>query len=86
VSLACDDYVFSLDAIQKLIGREIPVQWPSEKLISRAAAPSSPRPHASRQPSRRPPTRRGDTARMRIPLVDDDPDNFGRTKRKSRRR
>jgi ATP-dependent RNA helicase RhlB len=86
VSLACDDYVFSLDAIQKLIGREIPVEWPSEDLIGRAAAPSSPRPHASRQPSRRPPSRRGDTARMRIPLVDDDPDNFGRTKRKSRRR
>ena len=86
VSLACDDYVFSLDAIQKLIGREIPVEWPSEDLIGRAAAPSSPRPHASRQPSRRPPSHRGDTARMRIPLVDDDPDNFGRTKRKSRRR
>ena len=86
VSLACDDYVFSLDAIQKLIGREIPVEWPSEDLIGRAAAPSSPRPHVSRQPSRRPPPRRGDTARMRIPLVDDDPDNFGRTKRKSRRR
>jgi ATP-dependent RNA helicase RhlB len=85
VSLACDDYVFSLDAIQKLIGREIPVEWPSENLIGRTAAPSSPRPHASRQPSRRPPARR-DTARMRIPLVDDDPDNFGRTKRKSRRR
>ena len=86
VSLACDDYVFSLDAIQKLIGREIPVEWPSEDLIGRAAAPSSPRPHASRQPSRRPPARRGDTARMRIPLVEDDPDNYGRTKRKSRRR
>jgi ATP-dependent RNA helicase RhlB len=86
VSLACDDYVFSLDAIQKLIGREIPVEWPSEELIGRGAVPSSPRPHASRQPSRRPPSRRGDTARMRIPLVDDDPDNYGRTKRKSRRR
>jgi ATP-dependent RNA helicase RhlB len=86
VSLACDDYVFSLDAIQKLIGREIPVEWPSENLIGRTAAPSSPRPHASRQPSRRPPARRGETARMRIPLVEDDPDNFGRTKRKSRRR
>ena len=35
VSIACDDYVFSLDAIQKLIGREIPVEWPSEDLIGR---------------------------------------------------
>ena len=86
VSLACDDYVFSLDAIQKLIGREIPVEWPSEKLIARAAAPSSPRPHVSRQPSHRPPPRRGETARVRIPLATDDPDKYGRTKRKSRRR
>ena len=86
VSLACDDYVFSLDAIQKLIGREIPVEWPSEKLIGRAAAPSSPRPHVSRQPSRRPPPRRGETARVRIPLDTADPDKYGRTKRKSRRR
>jgi Superfamily II DNA and RNA helicases len=89
VSLACDDYVFSLDAIQKLIGREIPVEWPSEKLIGRAAAPSSPRPHVSRQPSHRPPPRRGETARVRIPLsptATDDPDKYGRTKRKSRRR
>jgi ATP-dependent RNA helicase RhlB len=86
VSLACDDYVFSLDAIQKLIGREIPVEWPSEKLIGRAAAPSSPRPHVSRQPSHRPPPRRGETARVRIPLATADPDKYGRTKRKSRRR
>jgi ATP-dependent RNA helicase RhlB len=89
VSLACDDYVFSLDAIQKLIGREIPVEWPSENLIGRAAAPSSPRPHVSRQPSHRPPPRRGETARVRIPLsptATDDPDKYGRTKRKSRRR
>jgi len=81
VSLACDDYVFSLDAIQKLIGREIPIEWPSEDLFRRAAA--APRLH----PARRPPPRR--EARMRIPLstpMSDDPDNYGRTKRKSRRR
>jgi ATP-dependent RNA helicase RhlB len=81
VSLACDDYVFSLDAIQKLIGREIPIEWPSEELFRRGV--SAPRPH----PARRPPPRR--EARMRIPLttpVPDDPGNYGRTKRKSRRR
>ena len=86
VSLACDDYVFSLDAIQKLIGREIPVEWPPEELFRRTA--SAPR---SRLPRR--PARRHDTARMRIPISaptpapdDDDPSGYGRTKRRSRRR
>src|SRR5512144_1603721 len=33
VSIACEDYVFSLDSIQKLIGREIPVQWAPEEIL-----------------------------------------------------
>ena len=32
VSFACDDYVFSLDAIEKRVGRKIPVEWPAEEL------------------------------------------------------
>jgi ATP-dependent RNA helicase RhlB len=89
VSLACDDYVFSLDAIQKLIGREIPVEWPSEELFRKGPAASAPRAHAQRRPPPRPPSRRGETARVRIPLASpaaDDSDKYGRTKRKSRRR
>jgi len=89
VSLACDDYVFSLDAIQKLIGREIPVEWPSEELFRKGPAASAPRAHAVRRPPFRPPARRGETARVRIPLASpaaEDPDKYGRTKRKSRRR
>jgi ATP-dependent RNA helicase RhlB len=89
VSLACDDYVFSLDAIQKLIGREIPVEWPPEELFRKGPAASAPRAHAVRRPPPRPPARRGETARVRIPLASpaaEDPDKYGRTKRKSRRR
>ena len=89
VSLACDDYVFSLDAIQKLIGREIPVEWPPEELFRRGPAPSAPRAHLSHRPPHRQPARRAETARVRIPLASpaaDAPDNYGRTKRKSRRR
>ena len=89
VSLACDDYVFSLDAIQKLIGREIPVEWPSEDLFRKGPAASAPRAHAARRPPFRQPGRRGETARVRIPIAPpaaDDPDKYGRTKRKSRRR
>jgi ATP-dependent RNA helicase RhlB len=83
VSLACDDYVFSLDAIQKLIGRDVPVQWPPEELFRRDAAalgPRHPRPRVSRP---------GQTARVRIPIAarpGDDSADYGRTKRKSRRR
>jgi ATP-dependent RNA helicase RhlB len=82
VSLACDDYVFSLDAIQKLIGREIPVEWPSDGLFDRGHA--APRQHLPRRP-----LRRQETARVRIPIAapdEDDPADYGRTKRKSRRR
>ena len=87
VALACDDYVFSLDAIQKLIGREIPVEWPAEDLFRQVS--SAPRPHPSYRPGRRPPARRENPLRMRIPLAApaaDESDRFGRTKRKSHRR
>jgi ATP-dependent RNA helicase RhlB len=89
VSLACDDYVFSLDAIQKLIGREVPVEWPSEELFRKGHAASAPRAHSPRRPPQRQPARRGETARMRITLAApaaDESDRYGRTKRKSRRR
>ena len=89
VSLACDDYVFSLDAIQKLIGREIPVEWPAEDLFRKGHGASGPRGHWPRRAPRRQPARRGETARMRIPLAAPaaaEPDQYGRTKRKSRRR
>ncbi|MBL8112108.1 MAG: DEAD/DEAH box helicase [Acidobacteria bacterium] len=33
ISLACDDYVFSLDAIQRLIGHKIPVDFASDELF-----------------------------------------------------
>ncbi len=52
ISLADEDYVFSLDAIQRLIGMKIPVEFADDKLfappgaapkIERAAAPPAPR-------------------------------------------
>jgi ATP-dependent RNA helicase RhlB len=83
VSLACDDYVFSLDAIQKLIGRDIPVQWPTDDLFRRDATALRPRHPRPRTPRQSP------TARVRIPIAAppaDDSADYGRTKRKSRRR
>jgi ATP-dependent RNA helicase RhlB len=80
VSFACDDYVFSLDAIEKRVGRKIPVEWPTESLFRSGRVANAPRAHAgfrSRPESRRetpkPPAQTADEA-------------FGRTKRKSRRR
>jgi hypothetical protein len=39
ISLADEDYVFSLDAIQRLIGMKIPVEHADDALLSPAAAP-----------------------------------------------
>jgi ATP-dependent RNA helicase RhlB len=80
VSFACDDYVFSLDAIEKRIGRKIPVEWPSEGLIRSGRVAQAPRGHAGFR-SRPEPRREAPKAK---PLTESE--SFGRTKRKSRRR
>jgi ATP-dependent RNA helicase RhlB len=41
ISLADEDYVFSLDAIQRLIGMKIPVEHPDEALFAAPTVPSS---------------------------------------------
>src|SRR5215471_5007013 len=46
VSFACDDYVFSLDAIEERIGRKIPVEWPPEELFRSGKIANAPRPSA----------------------------------------
>jgi ATP-dependent RNA helicase RhlB len=85
VSFACDDYVFSLDAIQKLIGRPIPVEWPPQELFRSGKVANAPRPHAAGQPRRYGPG--GKPASVRIPIAGSPEDDaFGRTKRKSHRR
>ena len=44
ISLADEDYVFSLDAIQRLIGMEIPVEFADDALFAPGAAPAKPKP------------------------------------------
>jgi ATP-dependent RNA helicase RhlB len=84
VSFACEDYVFSLDAIEKRVGRKIPAEWPTEGLLRAGPVASAPR--APRH--RRPPAREGRRAEgARAPAPARTPeDAYGRTKRKSRRR
>ena len=81
VSFACDDYVFSLDAIEKRVGRKIPVEWPAESLFRSGRVANAPRAHAG---FRSRPERRTETAKPAMPPTSEDA--FGRTKRKSRRR
>jgi ATP-dependent RNA helicase RhlB len=61
ISLADEDYVFSLDAIQRLIGMKIPVEFADDKLfagdapvkpkIERAAAPAAPKEQRTAPPA-----------------------------------
>ncbi len=79
VSFACDDYVFSLDAIEQRVGRKIPVEWPTEELYKSGRVAQAPRVNAgfrSRPEPRRPTP----------PKAEPTDDSYGRTKRKSRRR
>jgi ATP-dependent RNA helicase RhlB len=81
VSFACDDYVFSLDAIEKRIGRQIPVEWPPENLFRSGRIAQAPRAHAG---FRSRPSAPREEPKKAAPSGD--ADSFGRTKRKSRRR
>ena len=79
VSFACDDYVFSLDAIEERVGRKIPVEWPPEELYKSGRVAQAPRAYGGFRS--RPEPRRAAPA----PKAATE-DTFGRTKRKSRRR
>ncbi|HMA18742.1 MAG TPA: DEAD/DEAH box helicase [Thermoanaerobaculia bacterium] len=76
VSIACEDYVFSLDSIQKLIGRDIPVEWAPAEILRAGRDFVETRPHRRPSPPRRPPPRPAASP----------PISYGREKRKSRRR
>jgi ATP-dependent RNA helicase RhlB len=86
VSFACDDYVFSLDAIQKLIGRTIPEKWPAEDLFRNGRVVAAP----PTSVFRRSPQRRAE-APVRLAAPGGSPhslaaEDFGRRKKPSRRR
>ncbi|HEV2064563.1 MAG TPA: hypothetical protein VGS00_08435, partial [Thermoanaerobaculia bacterium] len=87
LSFACDDYVFSLDAIEKLIGRKIPEEWPAEGLFRAGKVASAPKASVFRRP---PPRSTESSVRLSAPgapprkaAADG---GFGRTKKPSRRR
>ncbi len=58
ISLACDNFVYSLPAIQQLLGAQIPVGWADESLF-RPVKPRPPGTGEARRPAgKRPPRRR----------------------------
>jgi ATP-dependent RNA helicase RhlB len=83
VSFACEDYVFSLDAIEKRIGRKIPAEWPTEDLLRAGPVASAPRPPRFRRP---PASGSRGSADRPAAKPERAEDSYGRTKRKSRRR
>ena len=86
VSFACDDYVFSLDAIQKLIGRTIPEEWPSEDLFRGGKVVAAPKASVFRRP---PPRSTEASVRLSAPGAPQKTptaESFGRGKKPSRRR
>jgi ATP-dependent RNA helicase RhlB len=84
VSFACDDYVFSLDAIEQRVGRKIPVEWPPETLFRQGRVTQAPRAHAGFRS--RPEPRRHVAPKGGPSPAQPSDDSYGRTKRKSRRR
>ncbi len=87
VSFACDDYVFSLDSIEKLIGRKIPEEWPTEDLFRAGKLSAVPRATVFR----RPPSRSTESSvRLAAPGAparkSGHAESYGRSKKPSRRR
>ncbi len=77
ITLACEDYIYSLDAVQKYVGYELPTEFADETLFAEVLPrPRTPRRTDSRR-DRRPPARRGHH---------DSSGGDGPEKKKSRRR
>ncbi len=56
ITLATEEYVLALPAIEALVGHKIPVEWPEDELFLKTAPPS--RPPAAKRRGRRSKTRR----------------------------
>jgi ATP-dependent RNA helicase RhlB len=67
ITLCCDDYVYSLEAIHRLMGYEIPVSFAGDELFHEVLPPGPRKPRAAaRRPSRTPRATRS----HRIPAAD----------------
>jgi ATP-dependent RNA helicase RhlB len=67
VSLACEDFVFSLEEIEAYIGHKIPVVWPGDELLVEDVARPAGRPRRPGETRRRQSDRRRQRKRRRNP-------------------
>jgi len=80
ITLACEDYIYSLDAIQRYVGYELPTEFADDELYAKVR-PQDRRPH--RTDSRRP---RSSPSRRSQPSGNDGDAKDQKTRRRRRRR
>ena len=70
ISLACETFVYSLEAIEEMLGRQIPVDWPEDGWFIEDKAPPAaiPKKRGGRKPSRAKP-RTGGASKDRKPAI-----------------
>jgi len=86
ISLACDDFVYSLDAIQEYIGYEIPIAFAGDELYREVLPPEQRRPSKSRTQRSRGKRPGGDEAKTASPPTGDKPAKKRRRRRRPRRK
>ena len=89
LTLACDDYVYSLDAVHKYIGYEIPVTFAPDELFAEVIPfKHKPKPRSRQKPSGRRPGggRRGDRKPKQNKETAAPPSGDGEAPKKKRRR
>ena len=84
-TLACDDYVYSLDAVHKYVGYEIPVIFAPEELFAEVI-PFKPKPRPRSASTGRPPSRGRGERRPPAPPPQAAPEGEAPTKKRRRRR
>jgi len=78
ISLACEDYVYSLDAIQRFVGYELPTEFADDGLYAKVRPPERRNPRGD--------DRRGRTTRRQTGRHSSRDDNAKPRKRRRRRR
>jgi ATP-dependent RNA helicase RhlB len=77
ITLACEDYVYSIDAIQRFVGYELPTEFADDGLYAQLL-PREPRPRRNNP--------RPERSSHRAPASSDTPSTEGETKPQKRRR
>lgn len=70
ISLACETYVYSLEAIESMLGKQIPVEWPEDEwFLEDKAPPVAPSRRLSSRKSSRPKSRHAARSKSKKPGI-----------------